>query len=446
MAKEIFDLSKVHEWVGEFFFEEYDHRFFGKVMYSPEKGIKVSYTVPSTPNEVEKKRSGKMLYAVLDNGHLCTLFGNFDLAYSGFKGCEIISKNGTWAAQFFVIGRHLSASDYFDELCFDFENTQDFFFPTGFVDYIQYKKGALFEVSIPKGSVSIENSASFRTLPSGLRSILFCHNGAVIEKLQNELDKIREEYDNEFISFKNSLKFFFRLKKNEAETPDALLENIFNLSSLMALLLNSPIYPKEVDLIYREGAKNPVKLPVFVSIGLNERTLELANKEKHHMMLPLTTRNIDIERAIRKWFEIADNYSSVISSIQHETGYRTEHGIHSDLVLFSTQLEHINLNLKGKSVEKYTKPINDFGSKGLIGLIKEKLCVKGEECYGKKLSDLRNEIAHVGRPKKLLKKIGNHDQLVIAICMKLIVQSYILYMVGIEKNNIFEYQNKNLPA
>lgn len=427
------------------FFQEYDHRFFGKVLYSPEKGVKVIFTAPSTDNEIDKKRSGKILYAVLGNGRLCTLFGNFDMAYSGFRGCEINSKNGVWPVQFLVIGKHLSETDSFNEICFDFENTQEFFFPSGFIDYVQYKQGSLFEASIPNGSVSIENSASFKSLPSNLKSILFCRNEVVIEKLQKEWDKIREEHDNELLDFKNSLKFFFRLKKDEPESLDTLIQNIFTLSSLMALLLNSPVYPKEVDLIDRSDENNAKSLPVIISVGLSERSLALANFEKHHLMLPLSTRSIDIEKAIKEWHQVADNYSSVISSIQHETGYRTEHDTHSDLVLFATQLEYINLMQKGKPVEKYTKPIDEFGSRDLIQLINTKLAIQDGECYGRKLADLRNEIAHVGRPKKLLKQINTYDQMVIGICLKFIVQSYLLHKIGISKENIFEYQKQNLP-
>lgn len=161
-------------------------------------------------------------------------------------------------------------------------------------------------------------------------------------------------------------------------------------------------------------------------------------------MLPLTIKNIDIEKAIKEWHDIADGYTSVVSSIQHETGYRTQHGIHSDLVLFSTQLEHINLMFKGKTVEKYTGPINKLGSPELIGLLCQKLGVTNND-YGKQLADLRNEIAHVGRPKKLLTKIGSHDQLVIAICLRLIIQSYLLHAIGVGKDSIFDYQKKNLP-
>lgn len=65
MAKETFYLSDKKDWIGEFFFDNYEHRFFGKLMFSPTRGIRVEFTSPTTDDEGIKTRRSDILYGVL---------------------------------------------------------------------------------------------------------------------------------------------------------------------------------------------------------------------------------------------------------------------------------------------------------------------------------------------------------------------------------------------
>lgn len=51
---------------------------------------------------------------------------------------------------------------------------------------------------------------------------------------------------------------------------------------------------------------------------------------------------------------------------QYETGFRTLHQAHTDIILFATQLEAINKTIGGSKNEKYMKPINEYASLFLI--------------------------------------------------------------------------------
>ena len=51
---------------------------------------------------------------------------------------------------------------------------------------------------------------------------------------------------------------------------------------------------------------------------------------------------------------------------QYETGFRTLHQAHTDIILFTTQLEAINKTIGGSKNEKYMKPINEYASLFLI--------------------------------------------------------------------------------
>lgn len=446
MSKDIFDFSKEYEWTGEFYFENYSHRFFGKVTYSSEKGLHLHYTAPSTRDEIEKTRTGKILYAVLDNGRVCTLFGDFNFIYSGFRGGDLNTHHGVFWVEFCIFGGHLIEDAQFDDVCFEFDNTQEFFFPAGFVDYIKFNKEALYKVVVPDGIISVENSAKFKYLPNDLRGALFCDNEHALDDLQSAWDKIREEYENVMLTFKTELRYYFRLKKNKYVPIKELLREVFRISDLLALFFNRPVYAKEIKFIAHDSQNDVKELPVLASMAINKSTLKLAQNKVHHLHLPLTTRTVDLETALTKWYQIDDSHSSIVSIIQHEKGYRTEHETNSELVLFATQLESINLSLNGESIEKYTGPINKYGGEALITVLRNALQVEGLDCYGKKLAGLRNEIAHVGRPKTLLKKIGHYQRMVINCCLKLIIQSYLLNLLGVEDCHIKEYQRQNLPT
>ncbi|AEB50488.1 hypothetical protein [Aeromonas veronii] len=446
MTKNAFDFSKEYEWTGEFYFKNFSHRFFGKVTYSSEKGLHLHYTAPSTEDEIEKTRTGKVLYAALDNGRLCTLFGDFNFGYAGLRCSDINTHYGVFSVAFCIFGGHLSEDAKFDEVCFEFDNTQEFFFPAGYVDHIKFNKEALYKVVVPDGVISVENAAKFKYLPNDLRGALFCENEQALNDLQAAWDKIREEYKNVLLTFKTELSYYFRLKKNNNVPIKELLREVFRVSDLLSLFFDRPVYAKEIKFIERANPNDVKTLPVLASMAINKSTLKLAQSKVHHLHLPLTTRTVDLEKALMKWYQIDDSHSSIVSIIQHETGYRTEHETNSELVLFATQLESINISLSGKSIEKYTKPINKYGSDLLIDRLRNALQVQKHDCYGKKLADLRNEIAHVGRPKTLLKAIGHYQRMVISRCLKLIIQSYLLSMLGIEDVHIKEYQKHNLPT
>lgn len=446
MAKETFYLSDENDWIGEFFFDNYEHRFFGKLMFSPTRGIRVEFTSPTTDDEGVKTRRSDILYGVLSNGRLCTIFGNFDLSHSGFRGAEISTRFGVWGARFVIIGAHLEMDSHFDELCFDFENTQEFFFPQGFVDYVHYKEGEIFSADFQEGKISVENSASFKMLPNDLSSILLSDNPKVMQELQDKWDEIRSKYENETLMFKSSLKYYYRLKKKRRDSVESLITSMFDLANLMALLMNVPTFAKEVTLIDRIEDDKAKSFPVLISYGLSERTLSLATRERHHFHLPLTSKNVDLEKAIVEWIRLSSGYSSVVSSIQNETGFISEHESHSDIVLFSTQLEEINRKIGGSRKEKYENPITSIGSSQMKALLAHKLAVRDSESIGSKVGDLRNEIAHVGKPKSLLESISTRDQAIIAVCLKLIVQSHILSEIGINKSLIHKYQESYLPS
>ena len=71
------------EWFGEFFvhLDQYDRRFPGKIAYSPENRVILTYTI--TGHDVPAESD--VVYGILNDGKKCTLLGKFTPQLSGFS-------------------------------------------------------------------------------------------------------------------------------------------------------------------------------------------------------------------------------------------------------------------------------------------------------------------------------------------------------------------------
>lgn len=76
------EILKDNQWIGEFFLpDQYDKRFFGKVDYSPENGVILSYSITglNVPSDTD------IIHGVLENHERCTLIGKFPPSQSGIS-------------------------------------------------------------------------------------------------------------------------------------------------------------------------------------------------------------------------------------------------------------------------------------------------------------------------------------------------------------------------
>ena len=64
---------------------------------------------------------------------------------------------------------------------------------------------------------------------------------------------------------------------------------------------------------------------------------------------------------------------------------------------------------------------------------------------GKGIGNLRNEIAHVGKSKQLLKSLSIRDMVNINLYLQMTILGYILDGLGLDKSMITKYQDKFTP-
>lgn len=119
--------------------------------------------------------------------------------------------------------------------------------------------------------------------------------------------------------------------------------------------------------------------------------------------------------------------------------------MHGAVVLYATQIEGIHVEEHGPKGRKYAYPIEKYASSILVELLKKRLCVTTLDAVTEGISDIRNEIAHVGKPAKLLKKLSNSDLSDIALCLELIVVGYVLRKLGVAAPVVMQYQEGFAP-
>lgn len=160
--------------------------------------------------------------------------------------------------------------------------------------------------------------------------------------------------------------------------------------------------------------------------------------------MPITKNTVCLNSLISNWFQVSQNYSPIISSIQHETGFQNEHAAHGEIVLYATQLESIS-HSEGQKNKKYEYPLRKYGSKNICNELIRLFTKSTLEEAAAAIGDLRNEIAHVGRPKRWLTSLPLEQLVKISQFLQLTIIGCILTNLGVPATAIATYQDNYSP-
>ena len=422
-------------WIGEFFSSNYEKRFPGKVIYSPENGIVLDYTITG----LEQPAATEYVYGVLENGRKCTLVGWFDPAHSGMSihhGFSTLSgKNGF---HFLVIGEFLNDNSMFKKLTFTITSLHEFFSPRGFKDSVRHTGRPLIEAALSYGRLSIGTTASFISLSKDIAAHIYSHNESAINELQECFKAVEERHPKSFFMLKKDIDYNVRLEMNSEADVRSLYKHILELTALFSILLYNPVLPESIEIHSGED-ENRLSLEVYPSQVIDKRTLEFATQQSSHFHMPITNSNIDLAKTIEQWSTMADDFSVIVSSIQTETGFRSRHSILSDLVLYATQLESISYSASIQNQDRYEWPIDTYGSIQLKDVLSKLFSKANAKSVGQNIGDLRNEIAHIKKSRKLLIVLSQVDLIIISQCLQLVIIGYILRQLGIQETTAKEY-------
>ena len=424
-------------WIGEFFVpDDYHNRFLGKIDYSPEEGVVLSWHVASD----KLPRKSNVIHGVLDTGEKCALIYPLyesDLSMKSKQGLH--TRHGKTRFSFLLIGDFIAENELFYEVCFSITNLQEFFFPKGWKDQVKYSDGPLLSISSSLGEIEVGNSAPFGFLSNDITSHIYAKNKDALKELDDEFKLISTKYQDPVFVFKKDISYLFRIKVKEGDVVNAIHDYVKNISGLFALLVYHPVFPEYIYVTKRNG-NPPVQIDLFPTVIRNKKTLELSVRELSHFNMPITNDKVELAPILINWLDKPELYSTIVASLQNETGFRDEHSLHGELVLYAAQLEMITHKESPKCNEKYKYPIDKYASTDLKNRLQSVLAQVGSNNIGEVIADIRNEIAHVGRPKKLLSVLSMLDLIEISSCLHMTVMGYILSELGINKDIIAEYQ------
>ncbi|MCL1126728.1 ApeA N-terminal domain 1-containing protein [Shewanella surugensis] len=438
MTKEIYSCFENYEFFGEFFadIDCNSGRFSGKIKYSPENGLQLEYCLSDNgaPSSCDR------LFGILNNGKLCTLVGPFDFESGTHHHGKVLVKSGLHGFYYLLIDSFVEKHETVKLTHFTFNGMQEFIHPQGSTNQLKYQLEPILTTNGNNWELEVENTATHSMVGDNLINLIDSNDQEAKEKLELALKKIKNDHPQSSLYLRKSLKYAFKYKSEFKLNAEKTIDEITKIAGLFSILLSCPKFPEEMFFYFDDNKKQGVH--VLNSICLEHRTIRLAQKEISHQMMPLNWKQLDMKIVLSRWFDLYDDFQVISVSHQYETGFRTLHYTYSDIILYSTQLEAINKDLGGESKEKYAKPIEMYASIDLKLKLETIFKKINKHELGSNISTLRNELAHVGIPKNMMKKLSIEDYMEIGHVLKLIVVAHLLKKLDISKDNINQYQNR----
>lgn len=439
------DLFEERKWQGEFFLQDQlEQRFWGEIEYTPEHGVIFSYNIVGreTPPETN------IIHGVLNTGERCSLIGKFRSVMAVSRSHQGQSTRfGKSGFQFLLVGSFVEENEKFQKLQFSLMPMQEFFFPNGRKDLEKYTDTPLVSIETNYGKLEVGNNAKFGSLYSqDITTQIYSDNKEALEELKTSFNHISEKHENAHFMLKHDIAYEITLEITGGASIIEAYNHISDIANLFALLIYRPVYPDSIHIIKEsDELPYPISIKVYPSMVIDKKTIEICKAELFHYNLPIRKSNIDLTTLIDTWLKAPKNYATMISSLQHETGYRTEHSAHGELVLYTTQFESISYkeNKKYEKYEKYKYPLENYASDKLRNVITKVFADVGEKDIGVGISELRNEIAHVEKPARLLLKLSLKELMAISRVMHLTIIGYILSNLGVSKDLVSAYQDVN---
>lgn len=428
-----------YEYFGEFFLAEdsYEVKFAGKVSFSPENGLVLTYSI----SDSRLPRKAERLLAILDNGKKCTLIGPFDFSDGTMRFGSINTKFGRHGFKHLLVGDFIDKDTKLEKCHFTFGHMQDFFFNKGHELFIAFEDGNLHEIRSKEFQLNVKHVAFGHIVDSNLRNVIVpeIDSGDLARELHDSIEELTNKYPKQSVLLRKSLEYYFEYSANNAKPVENIYDDLYKISSLFSVFMFKPILLDVVEFIYNQN-----RIQLLSSQFVESRTLELATSKSNHFHLPITNKKVSLEEVVPNWLQHYEEFRVISTTLMFETNFRTLHSAYSDIVLYITQLESINHSLGMSKETRFENPIRHYGSTKLTNNLEVLLAKASKDSVGKSLSTVRNEIAHLTQSKKMMNKLNLSDYVEIGHLLRLIAISHLLATVGVELQVIHEYQDRLL--
>lgn len=440
MSGYFYDFTKEHSFHGEFWSDPHDNkgRFSAKIEYTPYNGLVLEYCISDSDSPTTCQR----LYGVLNTGEPCTLIGSFDFLQGSMHFGKLRVLTGKHYFKAIIFNGMYTEKDSVEYCDLALHGMQEFIHPQGFISQLKHSTKPILSTHGADWKIDVINSVTFSMIGDSLVNIIDCQHEEAFNKFTKDFWSTKKEYPEAFFSIRKNLKFFLRYTSTIDENVIKHIDDLWKLTGLFSILLDKPVIPDELNIKFKGQQQNN---PCLFSNGIEQRTIDLALSNINHHLLPLNWKQIDMGEVISNWLNISDEYNPLSVTYQYETGFRTLHQAHADIILYATQLESINLTLSAKNEDKYMGPINKYASITLKNKLEAIFSKFNNKTIGENITIVRGELAHVGRPKKLMKVMSIDDYIKIGLYLKVTITAHLLSQLGLTKEQIECYQSKVAP-
>lgn len=439
------DLLREISWLGTFFVPDgYSERFGGRLEYTPGEGVLLHYLLT---NEVKPPLSQTGIdepyfHGVLDSGQICTLLkpggGKRTRHFRGTQRFE----SGTMSFGIMVIGKHIKPNQKFDSATVAYSGMQEFFFPTSFKDWEKFSPDLSDTEPTEFGTASIFTTASFGMLPDDPITLFHSSDPDALKALAVAIEDVQKCYPDQELHLKKDIGYALHLHFEPPLELGDIRFKIIELANLLALLTHNPVLPQTLALTL---TLTPYEnIDIYISLFRDRRTVDMCLKEMSHHQLPINARTVEFSKLIGKWLEKSEQFRTVADNLQNQTGITNLHDLHGELVLNVALLESISSMARQPKRQRYQYPVDQFASQWVIELLSRELGVQASQ-IGEEVSEVRNEIAHFDKPRKLLPKLKWRGLYRVNAAIRLVVLGYVLRSIGVPKDGVDNYQYKFLP-
>lgn len=421
-----------------------DKKATGKIEYTPGKGIKIQAVNLSGIARGESE----FLHGILEGGDLFTAL---DAHIPNSTG--MVMRNGytsypaTIAAKSILVGSHVSTNDFVQKCRFAFHGMQEFFFAKFDSKNVPFDDEPIISTNSDYGVLSLYNYANYESVPNDLSTFIKQMGGkSKDDEFSRELSALSEKYKELGYGIRTDFGFCFRLETEKNINHNKLFDCIDEVGNFFALLLYNPVLIKFIEIILPKNDKNNMRCYLIPSFTMNQSTYNSALNYSNHNNLPIKYKDFDLATAITAWFENRHAFQIISSSIRHDIGTASTHQLYSSILMLSVHLEQITFSEDAEKKLKYQYPLVKYASADVFEQISELLKKYSTDDVGKSLGTIRDELAHVMKPKKLLPVVTSRDLILLSQLLEVVIVSWIFETkLDISKIICHEYQDRVFP-
>lgn len=412
--------------------------FGAKVSYSPFDGIRFRYSIPMG---AKFENSYDRLHGAVEDGIPCTLVGNFQLSNSGFsfKHGYSYHTHDKYPFHYIVFGGHFDSDLKVFRFGFDLTGVQEFFAPASTKKYTPFVQGNIYEANVGGITLGVHHVGTASPVPSNLAAIIHSPNKAAVAELQAAYEQVKARHQDFYPLLKQEFRYTFSVRSRKGLSVRECLEFAQDYANLFALLSCNPTRVSQLKILLQDKSGHWHEMPVFFADPVEKDVLDRSLVVGDYHQLPLTVSHISLPKVLKAWKKKSKDFSTPLSAIQSSGKFVSYHDMISSVVVSATQLEAISYDL-GKKKDRFGYSVRLLASKKAKQQLRFLLkCTDSNLGHG--ISELRNEIAHAGRPRMHLARLTTRDLYKVSRILESTVHVYALRKLGITKQSVHHFQD-----